>query len=135
MKIIQVCGWYFPDSLGGTETYVAALAARLRAAGHRSLIAAPDPGAAAERTYQHDGLPVFRYPIPARATREEAQHATVARGAERLHAWFREVRPDVVHFHTFVTGAGPHEVRAAKATGARVVVTTHSGRLGFVCQR
>ena len=135
MKIIQVCGWYFPDSLGGTETYVAALASKLRAAGHHSLIAAPDPGASAERMYHHDGLPVFRYPIPSQPTRDEAQHAVVARGAERLHAWFREVRPDVVHFHTFVTGVGPHEIRAARAVDARVIATTHSGSLGFLCQR
>jgi glycosyltransferase involved in cell wall biosynthesis len=135
MKIVQVCGWYFPDSLGGTETYVAALASKLREAGHHSLIAAPDPGASAERVYHHDGLPVFRYPIPAHPTRDEAQHANVARGAERLHAWFREVRPDVVHFHTFVTGVGPHEIRAAKGVGARVIATTHSGSLGFLCQR
>jgi glycosyltransferase involved in cell wall biosynthesis len=135
LRIVQVCGWYFPDSLGGTETYVAALASRLRAAGHHSAVAAPDPGAAAERSYQHDGLTVFRYPIPAKPTRDEAQHVVAARGAERLHAWLRETRPDVVHFHTFVTGAGPHEIRAARAAGARVIATTHSGSLGFVCQR
>jgi glycosyltransferase involved in cell wall biosynthesis len=135
VKIVQVCGWYFPDSLGGTETYVAALASGLRSAGHHVLIAAPDPGAAGERTYHHDEFAVFRYPIPSAPTREEAQHVTAARGAERLHAWLREIRPDVVHFHTFVTGVGPHEIRAARAAGARVIATTHSGSLGFLCQR
>jgi glycosyltransferase involved in cell wall biosynthesis len=135
MKIVQVCGWYFPDSLGGTETYVSALSSCLRAAGHEVLIAAPDPGAARDRTYQHDGFPVFRFPIPAAPTRDEAQHLTPARGAERLHAWLRDTRADVVHFHTFVTGVGPHEIRAARATGARIVATTHSGSLGFLCQR
>lgn len=135
MRIVLICGWYFPDSLGGTETYVAALASGLRMAGHDVRIAAPDPGAARERTYQHDGFPVFRYPIPAAPTRDEAQHVTVARGADRLHAWLRETGPDVIHFHTFGTGTGPHEVRVAKATGARVFATTHTGSLGFVCQR
>jgi glycosyltransferase involved in cell wall biosynthesis len=135
LKIVQVCGWYFPDSLGGTETYVSALASGLRTAGHEVAIAVPDPGAPRERTYQHDGFPVFRYPIPARPTRDEAQHVTAARGAERLHAWLGEMRPDVVHFHTFVTGVGPHEIRAARAAGARVIATTHSGSLGFLCQR
>ncbi len=33
MKIVHVSGWYFPDSLGGTEAYVAAVAERLQAAG------------------------------------------------------------------------------------------------------
>lgn len=135
MKIVQVCGWYFPDSLGGTETYVASVATRLRAQGHHVLIAAPDPHVSVERAYPFEGMSVYRYPIPAAPTRDEAQHTTRARGAERFHAWLEHQRPDVVHFHTFVTGLGPHEIRAARATGARVIVTTHSGSLGFVCQR
>ncbi len=135
MKVVHVCGWYFPDSLGGTETYVSAVASRLRAAGHQVLVAAPDPHSTAERAYPVDGLSVYRYPIPAAPTRDEAQHVTPARGAERFHAWLQHHHPDVVHFHTFVTGVGPHEIRAARATGARVLVTTHSGSLGFLCQR
>jgi glycosyltransferase involved in cell wall biosynthesis len=135
VKIVHVCGWYFPDSLGGTETYVSAVAERLRHAGHHVLIAAPDPGAHGERSYVHDGFTVYRYPIPAIPTRSEAQHSAVARGSELFHAWLRHHRPDVVHFHTFVTGVGPHEIRVAREIGARVIATTHSGALGFLCQR
>lgn len=135
MKIVHVCGWYFPDSLGGTETYVAAVASGLRAAGHQVFVAAPDPGASTERSYQHEGLSVYRYPTAGKPTREEAQHEVPVRGAERFHAWLGNLRPDIVHFHTFVTGVGPHEIRAARAAGARVFVTTHAGSLGFLCQR
>jgi glycosyltransferase involved in cell wall biosynthesis len=135
LKIVHVCGWYFPDSLGGTEAYVEAVTDRLRAAGHEVLIAAPEPGAAAPRGYDHRHLPIFRYPIAAEPTRAEAQHVVPVRGAEYLHAWLWEIRADVVHFHTFVTGVGPHEIRAARATGARVIATTHAGSLGFLCQR
>lgn len=135
MKIVQLCGWYFPQSLGGTETYVAALAERLRAAGHELAIAAPDAGASVERTYEHEGIPVYRYPIAANPTREEARHIVPVRGSERLHAWLHRLGPDVVHLHTFVTGVGPHEIRAARETGARVFATTHSAGLGLLCQR
>jgi len=135
MKIVHVCGWYFPDSLGGTETYVSAVASRLRAKGHQVLVAAPDPQAATERAYPFEGMSVFRYPVPAAPTRDEAQHVRAARGSERFHAWLQHQRPDVVHLHTFVTGVGPHEIRAARDSGARVFVTTHSGSLGFLCQR
>jgi len=41
----------------------------------------------------------------------------------------------VVHAHTFVTGLGLHELRAAKFAGARVIVTSHSASLGWICQR
>lgn len=135
MKIVQVCGWYFPDSLGGTETYVSAVAERLSRLGHHVLIAAPDPGAHAPRTYPIEGVSVFRYPIPSAPTRDEAQHRAAARGAEHFHQWVARQRPDVVHFHTFVTGVGPHEIEAARGAGARVIATTHSGALGFLCQR
>lgn len=135
MKVLHLLGWYLPKSVGGTEVYVAALAARQRKAGHDVRVAAPDPGAAAERTYQHDGSLVFRYPTSPAPTRAEVRHTVPARGAERLHAWMHDWRPDIVHIHTFVTGVGPWEIRAAAECGAGVVCTTHSGALGFLCAR
>lgn len=139
MKIIQAVGWYFPESIGGSEIYVAGLSQRLSAAGHEVLIAAPftsdDPVNAHEKVYEHDGLPVFRYPIPAAPTREEAQGGKIVRGAEIFHRWLRDQRPDVVHFHSFVTGMGIAELKAAKSTNARVIVTCHTSGLGYICQR
>ena len=135
MKILQAVGWYYPDSWGGTEIYVSALAARLRAAGHEVAIAAPDARHRAERRYEHDGITVYRYPIPAEPTRAEAQGSMIVRGAERFHAWMEAFRPEVAHFHTFVTGLGLAEIDAARRTGARVIVTTHAATLGFICAR
>jgi glycosyltransferase involved in cell wall biosynthesis len=135
MRIVQAVGWYYPDTLGGTEVYVAALCRWLRAAGHEVLVAAPDPGAVKERRYEHEGAPVYRYPIPAQPTRGECQEQVVVRGAERFHAWLAAEQPDVVHFHTFVTGLGLAEVKAARTAGARVIVTTHSASLGYLCPR
>ena len=135
MRIVQGVGWYYPDSWGGTEIYVAALAHRLRAAGHDVAVAAPDPSQLGEHRYEHDGIPVYRYPIPASPTRAEAQGGTTVRGAEYFHRWLEAFRPDVVHFHTFVTGLGLAEVDAARRAGARVFATTHAATLGFVCAR
>src|SRR5438552_18956040 len=42
VKIVHALGWYYPESLGGTEVYVAALCRRLRAAGHAVAVVAPD---------------------------------------------------------------------------------------------
>lgn len=135
MKIIHVLGWYFPESLGGTEVYVAGLGRRQQAAGHDVTVVAPDPANSHERTYLHDELPVYRFPIPPNPTREECQGVTIARGAELFHRWLAAQRPDVAHFHSYVTGVGLRELRAAKTTGARVIVTNHLASLGFVCQR
>jgi glycosyltransferase involved in cell wall biosynthesis len=135
VKIVQAVGWYFPGSLGGTEVYVAGLCRRLRAAGQEVLVAAPDAAHRDERTYEHEGVSVYRYPVPVASTREEVQGVVPARGAERFHRWLEAMRPDVVHAHTFVTGLGLHELKAAKSAGARVIVTPHSSSLGWICQR
>ena len=135
MRIVQAAGWYLPTSNGGTEIYVSELAKRLRAAGHEVLISAPEAMGQPERTYELDGFQVYRYPIPPRVTRDEAQGRVVVRGAELFHGWLRRTAPDVVHVHTYVTGLGLAELRAAKEIGAKVVATTHAASLGFTCQR
>lgn len=135
MKIVQALGWYSPDSLGGTEVYVNALAHRFRTCGHQVAIAAPRAGASEPQTYVHDGCEVYRYPIPAAPTRDEAQGRVPARGAEHLHQWLANAGADVVHVHTFVTGLGLHEIAAARRAARRVIVTTHASSLGFLCQR
>jgi len=135
MKIIQAVGWYFPDSLGGTEVYVRALCHRLQAAGHEVVVAAPDPGASGERRYEDRGVRVYRYPIAKDVTRAEARGEVAVRGAERFHRWLMDERAGVVHFHTFVTGMSLPELRAARRSGARTIVTTHSSSLGFLCMR
>ena len=135
MKVALALGWYYPDGRGGTEAYVAALAAFLGAAGHEVRVVAPEAGLAGVREYEHDGVRVWRYGVTARPTREQARGTIVAPGAEALHAWFARERPDIVHVHAFVTGLGLAEVRAARAAGARVFVTTHAARLGWLCER
>ncbi|HEX6985114.1 MAG TPA: glycosyltransferase, partial [Planctomycetaceae bacterium] len=135
MRIVSVLGWYFPDSLGGTEVYVAGLCRRLRAAGHDVRVAAPTSDGPPTHEYEHEGVPVFRYRVPEQPTRAECRGSVPVLGTERFHGWLREARPDVVHFHTFTTGIGPGEVRAAREAGARVFVTTHLPNLGYVCQR
>jgi glycosyltransferase involved in cell wall biosynthesis len=135
LRIVQAAGWYLPNSTGGTEVYVSELSKRLRAAGHEVLIAAPEAQGQDERTYDEGGFQVYRYPIPMRVTRDEAQGRVAVRGAERFHEWLRRALPDVVHMHTYVTGLGLNELKVAKSIGATVIATTHSASLGFTCQR
>lgn len=134
MKIVHAVGWYFPESLGGTETYVAALSTSLRARGHDVAVTAPDAGGSA-RSYRHEETVVFRYPVPCRPTRVELQGDAEVRGAGFLHEWLKKERPDVFHCHSLVTGLGMREIEAARDAGARVVVTFHTPGLGYLCQR
>jgi glycosyltransferase involved in cell wall biosynthesis len=101
---------------------------------HEVVVTAPEAGGSARR-YAHDGGEVFRYPIPRVPTRAECQGDTLVRGSKQLHDWLREERPDVFHCHSLVTGLGMQEIDAAKAVGARIVVTFHTPGLGYLCQR
>ncbi len=51
MNVLHAIGWFFPESLGGTEVYVASLATRLAAAGHSTAVVAPLAGAEAPQEY------------------------------------------------------------------------------------
>jgi glycosyltransferase involved in cell wall biosynthesis len=135
VKITYAVGWYYPDGRGGTEAYVAALARHMQSRGHDVQVVAPEAGLAGTRTYEHEGVRVFRYGVSALPTRAEVRGSVAARGAEALHAWLQRERPDLVHVHAFVTGLGLAEVHAARAVGARVWVTTHAARLGWLCER
>jgi glycosyltransferase involved in cell wall biosynthesis len=134
VKIAHLLGWYFPDSVGGTEVYVEGLCRRLRAAGHHVLIAAPDAHAAVPERYEHDGVAVFRYAISGHPTRSEATQRTPVRGSERFHRWLADERPDILHVHSFTTGVGLHELREARRLGIRVIVTCHLPGLGYLCR-
>ncbi|MGH9321058.1 MAG: glycosyltransferase [Vicinamibacteria bacterium] len=135
MRIVHALGWYFPDSLGGTEVYVAALGRLLRERGHDVLIAAPDARRDTEYSYKHAGTEVFRYPIPANPTRSEAQGRVRVKGSDRFHSWIERTKPEIIHCHSLVTGLGLEELKVARSVGAGVVVTCHTPSLGFVCQR
>ena len=134
MKIAHLVGWYFPDSVGGTEIYVEGLCRRLREAGHEVLVAAPDAHHAVPERYVHDSVPVFRYRIPAQATRDEARHRIPVRGAEELYRFLDEERPDVLHLHSFTTGVGLPEIREAARRGIRVIATCHLPGMGYMCR-
>jgi len=134
MKIVHLLGWYFPDSVGGTEVYVEGLCRRLRAAGHEVLVAAPDPHLSAPERYEHDQVPVFRYRIASTPTRDEAYHRVPVRGADQFHRFLADERPDVLHVHSFTTGVGLPEIREAHRLGIRVIVTCHLPGLGYMCR-
>jgi glycosyltransferase involved in cell wall biosynthesis len=134
MKIAHLLGWYFPDSVGGTEVYVEGLCRRLQDAGHDVLIAAPDSHRTAPDRYDYHGVSVFRYPITDRPTRDEAYHRVSMPGTEHLFRWLADERPDILHVHSIKTGVGLPEFREARRLGIRVIATCHLPSLGYLCR-
>ena len=134
MRIVHLLGWYFPDSVGGTEVYVEGLCRRLQAAGHEVSIAAPDPGRDGPARYEYHGVPVFRYPISSQPTRDESYHRVAMPGTEHLFRWLADERPDILHVHSIKTGVGLPEFREARRLGIRVIATCHLPSLGYLCR-
>jgi glycosyltransferase involved in cell wall biosynthesis len=134
MKIVHLLGWYFPDSVGGTEVYVEGLCRRLQEAGHDVMIAAPDPRRTSPAEYEYHGVPVFRYPITDQPTRDEAYHRVAMAGAAHLFRWLAVERPDILHVHSIKTGVGLPEFREARRLGIRIIATCHLPSLGYLCR-
>lgn len=132
MRVIECAGFYFPDSVGGTEVYVNSLGKGLHAHGIESAVAAPSRSTKASR-YVHEGLEVFRYPVPERWFRSEIQGRSPPRQFDVFEDWLREQRADVYHQHSWATGCGLWHLKAAKRVGMKTVVTMHVP--GNVCMR
>src|SRR5690349_4003549 len=132
MKVVLCAGWYLPESVGGTEAYVHALALELRALDVEAVVMAPIDGDE-ERRYTHEGVDVVRYPVPPPDRAEQhagsVPHARFERFAELLAG----LRADVFHLHSITYGCNAYHLAQARALGLRTLTTMHVP--GVVCAR
>lgn len=132
MRVVESVGFYFPDSVGGSEVYVSSLASKLQANGIECIVAAPYQSPKALQ-YIHGGVEVFRYPFPERSRHDEAQGRVPPRHFAVFETWLREQRADVYHQHSWTTGCGLWHLEAAKQLGLKTVVTVHVPAI--ICMR
>lgn len=124
MRVVESGGFYFPDTVGGTEVYINSLAKTLQTSGIDCVITAPSRSNKALH-YFHEGIEVFRYPFPGDPFRDEAQGRVPHRHFGVFEAWLRGQRADVYHQHSWTTGCGLWHLEAAKRLGLKTVVTVH----------
>jgi glycosyltransferase involved in cell wall biosynthesis len=132
MRVVESVGFYFPDSVGGSEVYVSALANKLQAHGIECVVAAPHQSSVASACI-FEGTEVFRYPFPERPRRGETQGRVPPRQFAVFETWLREQAADVYHQHSWTTGCGLWHLKAAKRLGLKTVVTVHVP--GNICMR
>ena len=124
MKSVHVPFGFFPDPVGGTEVYVAALATELMRAGHAVVIVAP--GLRSEH-YRHGPLAVQRFAVSSEiGDISELYDEGDAGAARRFGEVLDRERPDIVHLHAFTRSCSVRLVREAKARGIPVVFTYHT---------
>ncbi|MFO1157462.1 MAG: glycosyltransferase [Reyranellaceae bacterium] len=116
LRVVQCAGFYFPESVGGTEVYVRDLALALRAHSVDSIVMAATNGGYQE--YPWEETPVVRY--PSNWAEHEGEH-DLSRFSELL----RKLDPDVFHLHSWTPGAGLAHLSQAASLGIPCLVTLH----------
>ena len=133
LRVLLGVAWYFPDSVGGTEKYVRALATELRTAGVEVALAVPDRAMVRVERSQHEGIEVFRF-APGSGTSGAGQEFDI--GAAAPPGWLKVLRafgPTIVDVHSLTSDLGLAHLTSAREAGARTVVTVHLP--GLVCAR
>jgi glycosyltransferase involved in cell wall biosynthesis len=130
MKIIHVPFCFYPDPVGGTETYVAALADGQQRCGVEALIVVPGES---DAVYEHHGLRVRRFALGPVAALSDLYGAGDALGAAAFARILDDEWPDLVHLHAFTRGVSLRLALEAKRRGIPVVFTYHTPTVS--CQR
>ena len=120
--VVHVPFGYLPDTLGGTEIYVAGLVDELARQGMSSVVVAP--GQRAE--YVHGAARVLRIP-PSPDLGNEALYGDGDTGAaERFGVALDSVKPQIVHFHAFTSSASLLAMRECARRRIPTLMTYHT---------
>lgn len=123
MRVLHIPYCYYPDAVGGTEVYVASLAAWQRTFGCEVAVAAPGD---ADASYRHEDMPVWRFaPSPVRDLRDLYGDGNPD-AAEAVGRILDEYRPDVVHLHALTRATSVRLVEQVKARRIPVVFNYHT---------
>ncbi len=125
IKVAQSLAWYFPQSGGGTESYVRDLLAGLKSSAVESTVITPAVDVKTAR-YEHDGATVLTYP-----GKQTGRELGLSR--ERRLDQFATVLSDsectVYHQHSWTPDCGFEHLRRAKQAGLKTVLTLHTATI------
>ncbi|RXK57422.1 glycosyltransferase [Lacibacter luteus] len=134
MKVLQVLNHFLPQQTAGTEVYSWALSKQLQQHAVAIQIVIPNYGKETAADYVYDGLAVHQYAEPSVVDRSLIMGFRAPDGLPHFIAYLKNEQPDIVHFHELAgsNGITLKHVQAAKATGAKVIMTFHLA--GYSCK-
>lgn len=125
MKILVLCDDFPPQSFGGAGIIAFNLAREFQKNGHMVLVVTTVRTAAEAGETVHEGLKIIRlrssYPLKFQSW-VCLNNIPVVR---QVKAILREFKPDVVHAHNVHSYLSYVSLKAAKRSGARVILTAH----------
>lgn len=122
LRVVHCVGFYFPDSIGGTEVYVRDLvSASSRHSMDGTIVAATD---GTYDRYSWNGVDVVRYPIDAPEI-QRVRDTDVRKQRSLFQEIVEAARPDLFHLHSWTSGAGLRHLRQVARMGIPSVVTMH----------
>jgi len=133
-RLLHLSNDLYPRVTGGTEIFIQQLitAQQQLWPGTQELWAAHEaPLIAADHDPKAPLLAYQRLLPPITPGTRQQQVSSNARAIPRFQELLAELKPNVVHLHSFSDRCGVNHARAAKAAGARLVVTVHAP--GFSC--
>jgi glycosyltransferase involved in cell wall biosynthesis len=134
MKVLQVLNHFLPQQTAGTEVYTDALSRQLQQLGVDVKVLIPNYGKRTDADYEYDGLAVHQYAEPSIVDRSLIMGFRIPEGLKHFTLYLQQEQPDLVHFHELAgsNGITLQHVQAAKATGAKVIMTFHLA--GYSCK-
>jgi glycosyltransferase involved in cell wall biosynthesis len=134
MKVLQILNHFLPHQTAGTEVYTWALSKQLQKQGVVVQVLVPHYGNTTDADYVYDGLAVHLFAEPSILDRSLIMGFRVADGLKNFVAYLNKEQPDLIHFHELAgsNGITLQHVQAAKASGARVIMTFHLA--GYSCK-
>jgi glycosyltransferase involved in cell wall biosynthesis len=134
LKVLQILNHFLPQQTAGTEVYTDALSRQLQQLGVDVKVLIPNYGKRTDADYEYDGLAVHQYAEPSIVDRSLIMGFRIPDGLKHFTLYLQQEQPDLVHFHELAgsNGITLQHVQAAKATGAKVIMTFHLA--GYSCK-
>lgn len=106
MKIFLCLNYFLPESVGGTEIYVANLASQLIQQGIEAVVIVPNQGIDKSEEYFYEGIRVIKYAENSVEDRSMILGKTKPKGLDLFAEIINQEKPDIVHFHELSPGKG-----------------------------
>jgi glycosyltransferase involved in cell wall biosynthesis len=132
MICVHLAGNVLPYTSGGSEVFIARLCRELKVFGWKNFVAIHETRVLRDRIRRSSDSNPYKddYEIimlPELKGGREVYYTKRPQSSAGFRELLHRLRPNIVHFHTFGAGASLVHMEEARRTGARLVITYHTG--------